>query len=59
MSTWTGDEAVLEVAAYVADLTEQYQIVEAVYDPCRAGQMAQGGNSEASVPSSYHSPTAA
>ena len=41
VETWTGDEAVLEVAAYVAELAEQYQIVEAVYDPWRAGQMAQ------------------
>jgi phage terminase large subunit-like protein len=40
VETWTGDEAVLEVAAYVADLAEQYAIVEAVYDPWRAGQMA-------------------
>ena len=39
--TWTGDDAVLEVAAYVAELAERFQIVEAVYDPWRAGQMAQ------------------
>jgi phage terminase large subunit-like protein len=41
VETWTGDEAVLEVAAYVAELAERYQIVEAVFDPWRAGQMAQ------------------
>ena len=39
--TWTGDSAVLEVAQYVAELADQYEIVEAVYDPWRAGQMAQ------------------
>jgi phage terminase large subunit-like protein len=38
---WTGDDAVLEVAAYVAELAERFTIVEAVYDPWRAGQMAQ------------------
>jgi phage terminase large subunit-like protein len=32
---------VLEVAAYVAELASRYRIVEAVYDPWRAGQMAQ------------------
>src|SRR5215210_7982918 len=31
----------LEVADFVAELAETYQIVEAVYDPWRAGQMAQ------------------
>jgi phage terminase large subunit-like protein len=41
VQTWTGDDAVLEVAAFVAELAENYQIVEAVYDPWRAGQMAQ------------------
>ena len=41
VETWTGDEAVLEVAAFVAELADRYQIVEAVYDPWRAGQMAQ------------------
>jgi len=41
VETWTGDDAVLEVAAYVAELAERFQIVEAVYDPWRAGQMAQ------------------
>jgi phage terminase large subunit-like protein len=32
---------VLEVAAFVADLANQFEIVEAAYDPWRAGQMAQ------------------
>jgi phage terminase large subunit-like protein len=41
VETWTGDGAVLEVAAYVAELADQYEIVEATYDPWRAGQMAQ------------------
>lgn len=41
VETWTGDAAVLEVAAFVAELAEQYEIVEAVFDPWRAGQMAQ------------------
>lgn len=41
VQTWVGDSAVLEVAQYVAELADQYQIVEAVYDPWRAGQMAQ------------------
>jgi phage terminase large subunit-like protein len=39
--TWTGDDAVLEVAQYVAELADRFHIVEAVYDPWRAGQMAQ------------------
>ena len=41
VETWTGDDAVLEVATFVAELAEKFQIVEAVYDPWRAGQMAQ------------------
>lgn len=41
VETFTGDEAVLEVATFVAELAEQYYIVEAAYDPWRAGQMAQ------------------
>jgi phage terminase large subunit-like protein len=41
VETWTGDDSVLEVASFVAELADQYQIVEAVYDPWRAGQMAQ------------------
>jgi phage terminase large subunit-like protein len=41
VETWKGDEAVLEVAAYVAELAETYTVVEAMYDPWRAGQMAQ------------------
>jgi len=41
VETWSGDDAVLEVAAFVAELAERFQIVEAVYDPWRAGQMAQ------------------
>jgi phage terminase large subunit-like protein len=40
VDTWTGDDAVLEVAAFVAELADRFQIVEAVYDPWRAGQMA-------------------
>ena len=41
VETWSGDDAVLEVAAFVAELAERFHIVEAVYDPWRAGQMAQ------------------
>jgi phage terminase large subunit-like protein len=41
VETWSGDDAVLEVAAFVGELAERFQIVEAVYDPWRAGQMAQ------------------
>jgi hypothetical protein len=41
VETWSGDDAVLEVAAFVAELGECFQIVEAVFDPWRAGQMAQ------------------
>lgn len=41
VDTWSGDDAVLEVAAFVAELAGRYQIVEAVFDPWRAGQMAQ------------------
>ncbi|MBA2259642.1 MAG: hypothetical protein H0W18_12165, partial [Acidobacteria bacterium] len=41
VQTWSGDDAVLEVTAHVTELAAQYQIVEAVYDPWRAGQMAQ------------------
>jgi phage terminase large subunit-like protein len=41
VATWSGDEAVLEVAAFVSELAERFQIVEAVFDPWRAGQMAQ------------------
>jgi phage terminase large subunit-like protein len=41
VETWFGDGAVIEVAAFVAELAEKYEIVEAVYDPWRAGQMAQ------------------
>jgi phage terminase large subunit-like protein len=41
VETWSGDDAVLEVAAFVAELAERFQIVEAVFDPWRAGQMAQ------------------
>ncbi len=37
----SGDDAILEVAAFVAELADSYQIVEAVFDPWRAGQMAQ------------------
>jgi hypothetical protein len=40
VETWIGEGAVLEVAAFVSELAEQFQIVEAVYDPWRAGQMA-------------------
>jgi phage terminase large subunit-like protein len=35
-----GDDAVLEVADHVARLPEQYQIVQVLFDPWRAGQMA-------------------
>jgi hypothetical protein len=55
----TGDDAVLEVAAYVAELAEKYAIVEAVYDPWRAGQMAQEWESAASRPSSSRNQTVA
>ena len=41
VETWTGDAAVLEVAAYVASSPSASTIVEAVFDPWRAGQMAQ------------------
>jgi phage terminase large subunit-like protein len=41
VETWQGEDAVLEVAAFVAELAEKYVMVEAVYDPWRAGQMAQ------------------
>lgn len=41
VETWSGDDAVLEVAAFVSELADTYYIVEAVYDPWRAGQMAQ------------------
>jgi hypothetical protein len=41
VETWSGDDAVLEVAAFVSELAGRFQIVEAVYDPWRAGQMAQ------------------
>jgi phage terminase large subunit-like protein len=41
VETWSGDAAVLEVAAFVAELAEEFTIVEAVVDPWRAGQMAQ------------------
>jgi phage terminase large subunit-like protein len=41
VQTWTGDRAVLEVAHYVAELADTYEIVEATFDPWRAGQMAQ------------------
>jgi phage terminase large subunit-like protein len=40
VQTWAGDAAVLEVAAYVAELAERFEIVEAAFDPWRAGQMA-------------------
>jgi phage terminase large subunit-like protein len=41
VETWSGDDAVLDVAVFVGELAERFQIVEAVYDPWRAGQMAQ------------------
>ncbi len=41
VETWSGDDAVLEVAAFVSELAEKFTIVEAVFDPWRAGQMAQ------------------
>jgi phage terminase large subunit-like protein len=38
---FTGEDAVLEVAAFVPELAERYQVVEAAADPWRAGQMAR------------------
>jgi len=38
---FTGEEAVLEVAAFVPELAERYHVAEAVVDPWRAGQMAR------------------
>jgi phage terminase large subunit-like protein len=40
VETWSGDDAVLEVAAFVSELADRYYVVEAVFDPWRAGQMA-------------------
>jgi phage terminase large subunit-like protein len=40
VETWSGDDAVLEVSAFVGELAERYHVVEAGYDPWRAGQMA-------------------
>jgi hypothetical protein len=37
VETWSGDDAVLEVAAFVSELADDYQVVEAVFDPWRAG----------------------
>lgn len=36
-----GEDAVVEVAAFVPELAERFSIVEAVFDPWRAGQMAR------------------
>lgn len=41
VETWSWDDPVLEVAAFVAELAERFHIVEAVFNPWRAGQMAQ------------------
>lgn len=38
---FSGEDAVLEVAAFVPELAERYSIAEAVFDPWRAGQMAR------------------
>ncbi len=40
VETWQGDDAVLEVAAFVAELATRYTIVEAVVDPWRAAGIA-------------------
>ncbi len=38
---FTGDDAVLDVAAFVPELAERYAIQAAIFDPWRAGQMAR------------------
>ncbi len=38
---FSGEDAVLEVAALVPELAKRFDVVEAVYDPWRAGQMAR------------------
>jgi phage terminase large subunit-like protein len=38
---FSGEDAVLDVAALVPALAERFEIVEAVFDPWRAGQMAR------------------
>jgi phage terminase large subunit-like protein len=39
---FSGEDAVLDVAAFVPALAERYAIQAAVFDPWRAGQMARG-----------------
>ena len=51
VETWTGDAAVLEVAAYVAELAERFQIVEAVSTPGGPDRWRRSGSSAASPPS--------
>ncbi len=41
VEVFTGEDAVTDVAEFVPELAERYTIVEAVYDPWRAGQMAR------------------
>jgi hypothetical protein len=41
VETWSGDDAILEVVAFVSELADRFHIVEAVFDPWRAGQMSQ------------------
>jgi phage terminase large subunit-like protein len=41
VEVFTGEDAVTDVAQFVPELAERYSIVEALYDPWRAGQMAR------------------